>query len=377
MKKILSLLAAGAIALGLIGCSGDLHDAVVTKINLTESLKVIGSNSGWTDATAPSITDNGDGSYTAVVVADAVNVQFCLAEDSDSWKNQTGGDLMKGDVSAVVNGFGVYNAKTKDLQKGSTYNFKFTPDVDGKILVEITEAKEPKYFLLDGYFIRSLDSGWNGTASNLLWNPIKDPATGNVVYKVEFTATAETQQLALARQSWDSGRYECSVDTSFAVGAEPITLESGKDKHPVVTGLIVGRPYNVVIETTVDEGVTMTVEQIKYIDVVGLKVINADEYEGKSVYFLEGWIPENDWGKTTPNNGIVTDGTVEISIELTRLTIDSIPLQMTAPEDADNGFWDIKVGGGTKNVNNVKDFKKYIIQYDCEADKLTLVEKNS
>ena len=47
---------------------------------------------------------------------------------------------------------------------------------------------------------------------------------------------------------------------------------------------------------------------------------------------------------------------------------------MTAPDDHDTGFWNIKVGGGTKNVDNAKDFKKYIITYDCEADELSLVE---
>ena len=118
----------------------------------------------------------------------------------------------------------------------------------------------------------------------------------------------------------------------------------------------------------------MTVEQIKYIDVVGFKVINADDYEGKYVYFLEKWIPENKWGKDNPK-ATVTGGTAEVSIKSTRLTVDSIPLQMTAPDDPDAGFWAIKVGGGTKYVDNAKDFKTYIITYDCEADELSLVEK--
>lgn len=41
MKKIISLLAAGALALGLIGCSGDLHDA-----STPDALYMVGDNGG-------------------------------------------------------------------------------------------------------------------------------------------------------------------------------------------------------------------------------------------------------------------------------------------------------------------------------------------
>lgn len=373
MKKLISLIATAAFAFGLAGCSGDLHDDIVTKVALDENLKVIGSNSDWKDATAPALKANGDGTYTAVVVADAANVLFCLAEESTNWTKQIKDDVWTGDCSGVDNGYGAYNAKTKDLTAGSTYNFKFEPTVDGKINVTISEAKEPNYFLLDGYFIRSLDSDWNGTASNLLWNGVKDAATGDVTYTVEFTATAETQALALARQDWNAGRYECSADKSFAVDGEEITLESGKEKHPVVTGLVKNRPYNVVIKTTVDKVVTMKVVTVKYIDVTGVTVKNYTG-TGKAIYALEAWIPNNDWSEKSPNKATVSDGIATIKFSSTRLTSDSISVQLLDYSDA-SAFWadSNKIGGGAVSVSNPKNFKSGILIYDCDTEELSFI----
>ena len=385
MKKILSLIAAGAMALGLIGCSGDLHDDALAPVDMTGYF-IAGSmqNPQWKE-TDNSISftkvDGSEYTYEATFTADADTINFAFLPTKDTWVGQIGGDKMKGNelpsnvtFEDTDNGNGGRNGTIKGLTAQSLY--KMTVETStGTFKISLKEAKEPKYFLLDGYFIRSLGKDWNGEGKYLLWNPVKDPVTGDVTYKVQFTATGATQELALARQVWDDGRYECATTTSFAVGADPITLEYGKDKHPTVTGLIKDRPYNVVVKTTTEGTVTMSVEQIKYIDVVGFKVINADDYEGKTIYFLEGWVPGNKWGKDNPN-AAVTGGTAEVAISSTRLTSDSIPLQMTAPDDPDGGFWDVKVGGGTKNVENAKDFKVYILQYDCEKDELSLVKSN-
>lgn len=385
MKKILSFLAAGALALGLIGCSGDLHDDALNPIDTSkfETFELCGAMTGWNNNAGTNLkftpTDN-QYEYSVTFTALGAEQGFCFITKTGLWDDyQIGGESMgagtlpEGISFSSKAGEGKHeDAILSGLRANAIY--KMTVETStGIFKVSLTEEKEPNYFLLEGYFVRSLDKDWNGTGKNLVWNPVKDPVTGVVTYKVEFTATAETQQLALARQNWDEGRWECSEAKSFAVGAEPITLEKGKEQHPVVTGLIEGRPYNVVITTTPDEVVQMTVEQIKYIDVVGFKVINADDYEGKAVYFLEAWIPGNKWGKDNPN-AVVSGGVAQKTIESTRLTVDSIPLQMTAPDDP-TAFWAIKVGGGTKYVDNAKDFKTYIITYDCEADELSLVEK--
>ena len=385
MKKIVSFFAASALALGLIGCSGDLHDDALAPVDMTGYF-IAGSmqNPQWKE-TDNSISftkvDGSEYTYEATFTADADTINFAFLPTKDTWAGQIGGDKMKGNelpsnvtFEDTDNGNGGRNGTIKGLTAQSLY--KMTVETStGTFKISLKEAKEPKYFELDGYFIRSFGYNWNAEGAYLLWNPVKDPVTGDVTYKVQFTATAETQELALARPKWEDGRYECATATSFAVGADPITLEKGKEKHPKVTGLIVKRPYNVVVKTTTDGTVTMSVEQIKYIDVVGFKVINADAYEGKTIYFLEGWVPENEWNDKSPNKAVVTSGIAEKTIASTRLTVDSIPLQMTAPV-AGGGFCYVKVGSGTKNVENAKDFKVYILQYDCENDELSLVESN-
>ena len=52
MKKILSLIAAGAMALGLIGCSGDLHDDVQADSTILGEACIVGINGCWDPAGA-------------------------------------------------------------------------------------------------------------------------------------------------------------------------------------------------------------------------------------------------------------------------------------------------------------------------------------
>lgn len=380
MKKLLSFLAAGALALGIISCSGDLHDVELNPVDLT-GYNIVGdfAESGWDNAKVVQFeTTETEYEYTVKVTAASEKINFAFLPDAGTWTGQIGGDSMtKGTLpdgisfESTDNGNGGYNGTLSGLTKGSLYKITINSET-GLMAISVVEDKEPSYFLLDGYFIRSLDASWNCVGAYLLYNPVKNASTGEVTYTVPFTASAETQQLAIARTEWANGRYECSTATNFAVDTESVELEYGKEEHPVVTGLIVGRPYNAVITTTPDEKVVLSVEAVKYIDVVGCKVVNYDG-EADTIYFLEAWIPGNAWGKSNPS-GTVTAGTASVTFASTRLTSDSIALQMTDPSDPDNGFWDSKVGGGTKSVENPKDFKVYILVYDVETDEISLEE---
>ena len=63
MKKVISLLAAGALALGLIGCSGDLHDTELIELK-GYGIRGSAKESGWEAASDIPLTANGDGTYT-------------------------------------------------------------------------------------------------------------------------------------------------------------------------------------------------------------------------------------------------------------------------------------------------------------------------
>ena len=66
MKKILSFLAAGALALGLIGCSGDLHDDEYKVIDLSNGAIPgdFDSPATWDNTTPWSSIDAANNTYT-------------------------------------------------------------------------------------------------------------------------------------------------------------------------------------------------------------------------------------------------------------------------------------------------------------------------
>src|SRR5574344_449372 len=79
MKKILSFILAGVVALGLIGCSGVLHD--MTAIDMSQLyLRGDMNNYGTTPLTAV-----GDGTYTVTFSATANPQSFGIATSDGSW----------------------------------------------------------------------------------------------------------------------------------------------------------------------------------------------------------------------------------------------------------------------------------------------------
>lgn len=101
MKKILSFLAAGALALGLIGCSGDLHDKEISPLYIEGTC--------WTTREALEIVDDTTQkisfTYTGQTGWDALanEVHFKVITTPSDWKDDFGGSDTE-DLSLVVNG---------------------------------------------------------------------------------------------------------------------------------------------------------------------------------------------------------------------------------------------------------------------------------
>lgn len=101
MKKILSFLAAGALALGLIGCSGDLHDKEISPLYIEGTC--------WTTREALEIVDDTTQkisfTYTGQTGWDAKanEVHFKIVATPSGWTDDFGGDD-NNDLSLVVNG---------------------------------------------------------------------------------------------------------------------------------------------------------------------------------------------------------------------------------------------------------------------------------
>lgn len=76
MKKLLSIFAAGALALGLIGCSGDLHDVSGVDLN---TLQLKGSIFTWDSGKDEyKFTPDTDGSYYYEFIATASSATFAI-----------------------------------------------------------------------------------------------------------------------------------------------------------------------------------------------------------------------------------------------------------------------------------------------------------
>lgn len=90
MKKILSLIAAGAMALGLIGCSGDLHDDIQADSTILGEACIVGINNCWdqTGASGNTLKKVDDTTYTYTFTAATATQQFSIVEKKGSWASR-------------------------------------------------------------------------------------------------------------------------------------------------------------------------------------------------------------------------------------------------------------------------------------------------
>ena len=334
MKKlIISAITAAALLFGFAGCSGDLHDDEKRIIDLSAGGAPgdFDEPANWSEKAPWTTSDVKTGTYTlsfktkAEIPADGVGfkINSQLAWNVDGYTEFTvaaDGDAATAKFMAGSAMAGAGNAFITGCNPSTAYKMTVVcnPDTTATVKVETagSASSAPVPYYLDGYAVRSLDTAWNVTAANLLYNPTEDKATGNLTYKLDFKASASSQQLAIARKDWTEGRWECSEAKSFAVGAEPIFLESGKEQHPTVTGLAVGNPYRIYVYTTPEKKVSMkvvgltNVEVTPTVSVTGLpKALN-----GSTLYFTGDF---NGWKEPSKEGSIeckVTGGSVSVTL---------------------------------------------------------------
>lgn len=241
MKKILSLLAAGALALGLIGCSGDLHDSEALSAS---EFFLRGDMNGW--GTTP-LTDNGD-TWSVTFTATANPQQFAIATGDGSWSTafrmtEDGGstlaeyteeDVAKSVKKSLYNGGGMGNA-TIATKIGADYTLTITP-LSGYIEVSIAQGEIP----LDCYV-----------------------ASGSELSKMELTAKNNYKlKLAAAKDgtlSFSVFDGTNSWGTATAETDKDLTLT--KNKTVSLTGLKAGKDYVITLDTTNKDAPVLKVVQ--------------------------------------------------------------------------------------------------------------------
>lgn len=171
MKKILSLIAAGAMALGLIGCSGDLHDDIQADSTILGEACIVGINGCWdqTGASGNTLKKVDDTTYTYTFTTATAAQQFSIVEKKGSWASRWCGN----------------NAKGAATEPETT---AIAPDGKLAAMVYSTEA-DPTHVQISGLGINS---------EYMITIKIVDPASKAVSCKIELTKAGE----APSEYSW-------------------------------------------------------------------------------------------------------------------------------------------------------------------------------
>ena len=202
MKKILSLIAAGAMALGLIGCSGDLHDDVQADSTILGEACIVGINGCWDEkgASGNILKKVDDTTYTYTFTTNAATQQFSIVEKKGSWASRWCGNDAKdaasdpattaivpgGELAAMVYSKEAYptHVQVSGLGINSEYmiTIKIVDSASKKVSckIELTKAGEApsEYSWKD----LTLKGGWEGSWAD------KKTLTDAAIQ--EFTVTA-------------------------------------------------------------------------------------------------------------------------------------------------------------------------------------------
>lgn len=204
MKKILSFLAAGALALGLIGCSGDLHDALKTDVS---TLQIRGDLPGasW-DGT--DLTKDTEDTYYFKFLATTSTGHFAFTEKDNGWnvayRGTSDGKLYEGfktsfDEAVLYDAPKLPDCMPVALTVGASYKITVTggpATVNCKI--EQTAEAIPMAIVIDG------------EESDVT-------PTGDAKYKYEFEPSAEERTVNFSFKSGISV-FAPAAETALTVG---------------------------------------------------------------------------------------------------------------------------------------------------------------
>lgn len=341
MKKILSFLAAGALALGLIGCSGDLHDDEYKVIDLSNGAIPgdFDSPATWDNTTPWSSIDAANNTYTFNFKSKSDcsgTVEFKIVTVSGNWNvdGYTEVDIPVDSADAVkipmktgdkMGGAG--NAKITGCKASTNYTMTVVANPDTSISVKVESAgagavpADPVPYYLDGELFVGCDAIGNGfdvaNTKWLLYGCTLDKKTGEVTYTKDFTASD-------CEHSWHSGDAAVKIadpnwknsygDTPITVGGDFVKLVAGGDNAPV-SGLVAGKAYRVEIKTTPDKDVLIKIYEIATVtfkfEATGLSEGNlawiGGDFWGAS--WDNGW-PIDAWNKAPGCGLAVSDNAV-------------------------------------------------------------------
>ena len=389
MKKlIISAITAAALLFGFAGCSGDLHDDEKNPIDLSGGYYLVGSMTGsWTNnATTVVAFEKTEtaGSYNVPFSADAAEVVFAFIPTPGSWNGQIGGDKMVGGTlpsgakfASKDNGNGGFNGSISGLEAKGKYKLTVTALDNGTLKIDCSSNVPPTPFYLQNMYVRGAMIDWNPSVKGTLLYDRLDEAKGEVFYHVDFTdADVSNKEYGIANDGW-AVKY---TGAKVSVDGDYIPTTKGADANNSITGLVAGNSYRIYVKTTPDGTVYTKIAQLKTLNmsIKGCKLINYKS--DNEIYFLEAWMPGNEWNENSPNKGKATNGTTVVDFskpytysfvgEVSEFKAATLKIQIV-DWDGTSGFWDKKVcGGADASVADCESGKTYYLVYDAASSKV-------
>mgnify|MGYP004532960905 CR=1 FL=1 len=391
MKKlIISAITAAALLFGFAGCSGDLHDDEKKPIDLSGGYYLVGSMTGsWTNnATTVVAFEKTEtaGSYNVPFSADAAEVAFAFIPTPGSWDGQIGGDKMVGGTlpsgakfESKDNGNGGKNGTISGLEAGGKYKLTVTALDDGTLKIDCSSNVPPTPFYLQNMYVRGAMIDLNPSVKGSLLYDRLDEAKGEVFYHVDFTdanVSNNAYGIADASSSWNV-KY---TGAKVSVDGDYIPTTKGASDNNTITGLVAGNSYRIYVKTTPDGTVYTKIAQRKTLNmsIKGCKLINYKS--DNEIYFLEAWMPGNEWNEKSPNKGKATNGTTVVDFsepykysfvgEVSEFNAATLKIQIV-DWDGTSGFWDKKVcAGADASVADCESGKTYYLVYDAASSKV-------
>ena len=391
MKKlIISAITAAALLFGFASCSGDLHDDEKNPIDLSGGYYLVGSMTGsWTNNATTVVAfqeTETAGSYNVPFSADAAEVAFAFIPTPGSWDGQIGGDKMVAGTlpsgakfKSKDNGNGGKNGTISGLEADGKYKLTVTALDDGTLKIDCSSNVPPTPFYLQNMYVRGAMIDWNPSVKGSLLYDRLDEAKGEVFYHVDFTdanVSNNAYGIADASSSWNV-KY---TGAKVSVDGDYIPTTKGASDNNTITGLVAGNSYRIYVKTTPDGTVYTKIAQLKTLNmsIKGCKLINYKS--DNEIYFLEAWMPGNDWNEKSPNKGKATNGTTVVDFsepykysfvgEVSEFNAATLKIQIV-DWDRTSGFWDKKVcAGADASVADCESGKTYYLVYDAASSKV-------
>ena len=326
MKKILSFLAAGALALGLIGCSGDLHDDEFNPIDTSkfETFELCGAMTDWKNDAGTNLkftpTENAY-EYSVTFTAKDAEQGFCFITKTGLWDDyQIGGESMKAGTLPEGISFSskagegkhedaIFSGLTKDAA------YKMTVETSSGVYVVSLASTEapvapaaPVPYVLSGLFIKGAMNGWKDGLKNALMT-FTTSMNGEVEYQYDFVGAGGDMEFKVASTNYNDGYSGAEIIvnadyvpfTQMRVGGKVTDLEGnpipdpgkpgenlGDTGNSTIKATKAGANYRMYIKTNPDKEVFVKVEQIAAVK-YKFKVINLGDY-------AQAWINGSFWG---------------------------------------------------------------------------------